>query len=365
MTTEARRLEVETENAIYEIEFGQIQIEITGRCNMRCQHCRAVKQVRKDMPIRQIVKIIRFARQFSQDDKEVVISGGEPLLHRDFTGVLENIRANGVRFASLTTNGFSLTEKHLRLIERLSFESFAISVSLDSVDPTVHDAFRGRKGAFDKANQALRLIAESKISGLVPSVRSTIQASRINEMEALVVHAQKSGCKRIGFSAVHPAGRAIKREDLWMSSEQKKTFLENVYSLKERYPDINVATTDPLKCLVCKKTDIGTDDELVFDGCGAATITFNVDADGTMTPCALLDIPMMNVFPLSIEEITEYYRENTIVKSMLEMKLNGKCGKCRIKYQCGGCRARAFVQNGNYLDEDPHCWLRKPSKPFS
>ena len=28
------RLEVETEESIYEIELGQIQIEITGRCNM-------------------------------------------------------------------------------------------------------------------------------------------------------------------------------------------------------------------------------------------------------------------------------------------------------------------------------------------
>ena len=62
---ETPRLEVETEDTIYEIEFGQVQIEITGQCNMSCQHCRAAHQLKHDMPIEQIVKIIRFARQFS------------------------------------------------------------------------------------------------------------------------------------------------------------------------------------------------------------------------------------------------------------------------------------------------------------
>jgi len=354
---EAKRLEVETEDAIYDIEFGQIQIEITGRCNMHCQHCRAFNQLRRDMPVDQIVKIILFARQFSQDNKEVVLSGGEPLLHRNFSSVLENVRASGVKFVSLTTNGFLFSDKHLRLIERLSFDSFAISVSLDSIDPVLHDNFRRYKGAFVKANNALHLISESNIPGVIASIRCTIQPSQIDKMEEMVHYARKIGCKGIDFSAVHPAGIAIQREDLWMSKEQKMTFLKHVYDLKEQFYDIKVSTTDPLKCLLCKSSDTSKDDELIFDGCGAAVTTFNVNADGTMTPCALLDIPMMNIFPLSIEEIVEQYQENPIVKNMLAMNFKGKCGICPIKYRCGGCRARALVQKGDYLEEDPHCWI--------
>lgn len=147
------------------------------------------------------------------------------------------------------------------------------------------------------------------------------------------------------------------REDLWMSSEQKMAFLKRVYQLRKKFTDIVVATTDPLKCLVYAKSDASKDDEVAFDGCGAAAITFNVNADGMMTPCALLDIPMMNVFPLSVKEITEHYQKNQIVKDMLVMNLKGKCGACQMKYQCGGCRARALIQKGDYLEEDPHCWI--------
>ena len=244
-------------------------------------------------------------------------------------------------------------------IEKMSFESFAISVSLDSIDPITHDNFRGYNGAFEKAINAIHLIVDSNIKGVIPSMRCTIQASQINEMDELVKYARELGCKRIGFSAIHPAGRAIEREDLWMSAEQKNNFLNNVYRLKEKFTDIKVSTTDPLKCLVSGKSDTGKhNQELVFDGCGAASITFNVNADGTMTPCALLDIPMMNVFPLSVEKITEHYQKNLIVKNMITMNFKGKCGSCKIKYQCGGCRARAFIQNDDYLGEDPHCWLK-------
>ena len=44
---EIKFLEVETESAIYDIELGPIQIEITGRCNMNCVHCRASEMLKK------------------------------------------------------------------------------------------------------------------------------------------------------------------------------------------------------------------------------------------------------------------------------------------------------------------------------
>lgn len=356
---ETPTLDVEIGDTVYGIEFGQIQIEITGLCNMKCQHCRASNQPKEDMEIDHIVKIIKFARQFSPNYKEIVVSGGEPTLHRNFSNVLEAVRKNGGDFVTLTTNGSLFNSKHLHLIECLDFKRFVLSVSIDSLDAKEHDVFRGHPGAFDKATRALSLIAESSSANIIASMRSTIKASQIDDMESMAEYAKKIGCQRISFSAIHPAGRAIDRPDLWMSSDQKLTFLKNVYSLKEKFPEMNITTNDPLKCLLRGKSDVGKNDELVFDGCGAAAITFNVNADGVMTPCALLDVPMMNTKNLSIKEITEEYRKNEIVKNMLVMKLGGKCGTCPSKYQCGGCRARALIQNGDMFAEDPHCWINQ------
>jgi radical SAM protein with 4Fe4S-binding SPASM domain len=39
-------------------------------------------------------------------------------------------------------------------------------------------------------------------------------------------------------------------------------------------------------------------------------------------------------------------------------RYEGKCGICRYLRFCGGCRARAFAETGNYLAEEPHCTYR-------
>ena len=53
-------LVVETNETIYDIELCQIEIEITDRCNMLCQHCRVGRNGIIDMPVDQIVKIMQF-----------------------------------------------------------------------------------------------------------------------------------------------------------------------------------------------------------------------------------------------------------------------------------------------------------------
>jgi AdoMet-dependent heme synthase len=348
---------VETEEALYEIEFGQVQIEITGRCNMQCEHCRAAHEMPVDMPIEQAVKVIRFARQFSPDYKEIVVSGGEPLIHQNFYEMLKAVRENGGDFVTLTTNGSLMTDCHLDFIESLEFKRFILSVSLDSLDPEEHDSFRKFPGAFRRALHAVRMIVKRNLPNVMTSVRTTLHPNQIDQMENIIQFVRSLGCQRSSLSAIHPAGRSIERPDLWMTKDQKKMFIKRVYELKAKYTDLQISTNDPLKCLVRGYDDLGDDGELVFDGCAAAAVTFNVGADGTMTPCALLNIPMMNVFGLSIEEITEQYRKSEIVKNMLDMNLRGKCGHCEKKYQCGGCRARALICNGHYLEEDPDCWL--------
>lgn len=351
-------LKVETSEVIYEIVFGQIQIEITGVCNMRCRHCRAADDLGRDMPIEQILKVVRFGRRYSPNYKELMLSGGEPLLHRQFEEVLTAVRENGGDFVTLTTNGSLLAPRHLDLFARLKFVRLMLSISLDSLESSDHDDFRQFPGAYEKAVRAIRMIAEARLPNTITSVRMTLRPEQINQMPVMAEFAYKTGCNRVSFSAIHPAGRALGQPGLWMSKAQKRQFIEQVYLLKRQYPEsFQISTNDPLKCLLRGFSDIGEEGEVIFDGCPAAAVTFNVFANGDLTPCALMNLPIMNVFSLTIDEIAERYQQSEIVKNMLEMNLKGKCGGCEKKYQCGGCRARALGRTGDYLAEDPDCWL--------
>jgi len=349
---------VETERAIYEIEFGQVQVEITGRCNMSCLHCRASQEVREDMPINQIVKILKFTRRYSPNYKEVLISGGEPFLHRKFEAVMEAVRNNGGESVFITSNGSLINEKVLDFLTNLRFKKLTVSISLDSTTEENHDRFRGYSGAFEKALKAIKLIVQRKSPELLVSVRTTLQPYQVAEMAEISDLVFKLGCDRLSFSGIYPSGASASRSDFWMTKDQKKIFLRTLYELKDVYPrEFQIATSDPLKCLVRESCDVAQDGEVLFDGCPAAAVTFNVSANGDMTPCALMNLPMMNVFNLSVNKIAEKYAKSKIVKNMLDMNLKGKCGTCEKKYSCGGCRARALTIKNDYLAEDPDCWI--------
>lgn len=352
-----RTLNVEVNETIYEIMFGQIQLEITGRCNMRCVHCRAAGEDAIDVGIEQIEKIMKFARTFSPPYAEVIVSGGEPLLHKQFPLVMKRIRDAGGDSVTLTTNGLLFDNKTVELFRDLEFKRLMLSVSLDSLNKVAHDQFRGFRGAFEGAQRAIKLMVAANLPNTVTSVRVTLRPQQLAEMERIADYVYNAGCQRVNFSTIHPSGRASDCPDLWMSKDEVKTFVETVIRLQSYYPkSFQVSTNDPLKCLLRKHHDIGNENERVFDGCAAGAATFNVGANGDMTPCALMNLPMMNIRDLTVEEMETAYQNSPIIHNLLEMNVKGKCSACSLRFQCGGCRARALTRAGDYLGEDPCCW---------
>lgn len=351
-------LTVETDKAIYDLEFGYVQLEITGRCNMHCMHCRASNMTKANMELDEISKLSTFAVGHGTKTMEMVISGGEPTLHPNFAEVLLRIKNSGVENASITTNGLCFGDSHLEAIRNANFNRLMVSVSLDSADPAKHIAMRQHPRAFSGANEALDKIINAGIPGTVASIRSTIKPGQIGEMESIVIHGASFGVKRFGFSSVLPSGRAYKDKSLEMTPKEKRLFLEKIQYLQNKYSSIAIDTNDPLKHLVYgNEAEKNKDENIVFGGCGAGAITFNVNSDGIMTPCAMLDVVIMDTRDKNIVEIEEAYRQSRFVQRMLDLRLSKKCGKCSHKYQCVGCRARALSHAGDCFGDDPHCWI--------
>jgi len=141
--------------------------------------------------------------------------------------------------------------------------------------------------------------------------------------------------------------------------------MEEITDFRVKYCDIiDVVTENPLKFKISPKIwDFGYDDisyEGFFGGCTAGINTFNVFSDGSLTPCAVLLLPILNLNDLldaPVDEIHRIYTSSAIIKSLFSGKLYGKCGNCTIKRLCRGCRARAFLINNDLLGEDPSCWV--------
>ncbi|MBI2050542.1 MAG: radical SAM protein [Parcubacteria group bacterium] len=347
--------EIETQDAIYEVEFLHAQINITSRCNMRCEHCRGSYGGTVDLSAADFETLLLFSHQHLGEGGGYLISGGEPLLHPHLKELLlllkHHFRKNG--FVSVTTNGTFLTSGWLDFLQSLAFPDLRIAISLDSVDPERNNAFRHSRQAFQNSVKAIKLVAERPDIQCI--VRATIQKGQLPEVEPMLELVDSLGGNVLSVSSVIPVGRALGKSALHFGKEAKQQLVELAVALNQHGRKTKVDVNDPLAYII----DGDQEECGMFGGCIAGIGTFSVEPDGTMFPCPVLpNQVIMNIGGKTPEQILEAYAQSPIVHSLLERRLTGKCGGCKLRFTCGGCRARAEGVMGHYLAEDPDCWLQ-------
>ena len=96
-------------------------------------------------------------------------TGGELLLWPDkLFNVLDAIKPERF-YLYLTTNGFKADRKMIKELAKHGVSR--MSVSIDSMDPKIHDEMRGRKDSWRRAIQALEYIQEA---GMDPYLNITV-----------------------------------------------------------------------------------------------------------------------------------------------------------------------------------------------
>ena len=95
-----------------EIEY--LRLSVTDRCNLRCQYCMSERNM-NFLPKEELLtveEIKRIVTIFSKIGiKKIRLTGGEPLVRKNFTEILENLHSiKNIEEISMTTNGLLLEE---------------------------------------------------------------------------------------------------------------------------------------------------------------------------------------------------------------------------------------------------------------
>jgi MoaA/NifB/PqqE/SkfB family radical SAM enzyme len=179
--------------------------------------------------------VTRLLPSFAQLRTQVVLmSGGEPLLNREWAAIAQLLRANGF-MVWLLTSGLSLA-KHAQSAAAL-FHS--ITVSLDGTDRETYAAIRGLD-AFDKVCEGIRAAAAH---GVPPSIRVTLQRANYRQLPAYVELAKALGARQVSFLAVdvanpHAFGRSDDfAADLALRPEDLPVLDQLLSSLEQEHPE--------------------------------------------------------------------------------------------------------------------------------
>ncbi len=142
--------------------FGRIhdylRISLTDNCNFRCTYCMPVEEM-EWMPQSKLMskdEILSLAETFiSLGVKKIRLTGGEPLVRKEFAELLEKLAKFPVEL-TLTTNGV-LIHKHIQTLKSAGVRS--VNVSLDTLDKEKFQKLT-RRDQFDQVWQNILLLLQ-------------------------------------------------------------------------------------------------------------------------------------------------------------------------------------------------------------
>ncbi|MCX5884821.1 MAG: radical SAM protein [Proteobacteria bacterium] len=194
-----------------------LELSITDRCNLTCSHCYLGASRSGDMPLSLITRTME---EFSLlQGLRLLITGGEPLLHREFWAINEQLRAYPFR-SILLTNGTLITSE---VAKRLQVQE--VQVSLDGWEAS-HDRLRGN-GSFRKAVKGIENIMSQ---GIRVSIATMVHAFNLNDFERLGKFFQGIGVSEWNVDVPCIAGRMAEHPDISLPPEKAGQYLKYGFS---------------------------------------------------------------------------------------------------------------------------------------
>ncbi|MFW5847202.1 MAG: radical SAM protein [Nanoarchaeota archaeon] len=326
--------------------------DITHKCSLSCKHCRA------NNPFIYEEKNLKFAKKVIDELAEInlktlAISGGDPLLRKDLPKIVDYATKKGIR-VRIQTNGQMVNEKILDKLKKAGCDEFGIG--LDSCNEEYHDWLRNKKGVFKKTIRAIKLI---KRKGFRVHIEFTLNPKNKNEIKKVIKLCNKLDVDTLYSRGVIPFGKGIDKS-LKFSSTKYRELLRKLCSQKYSNNNLKIASEDPLWATIDKnllkkviKNNPGCLSGECISGCLAGINMFYINPKGKIYPCSFLDIELGDLNKESLKNILKDRKEK--IPFFNRNSLKGKCSKCKLKYICGGCRARAFNKFKDYCEEDPMC----------
>lgn len=322
-------------------------LELTLRCNERCIHCGSrcgehdrVNELSKEQ-YRKILDDVK--RDFGVKQVELDITGGEPLLRRDFFDIMSYANSLGFRWG-MTSNATLINDDIAHRLHECGMKT--ISVSIDGLEST-HDSLRGMNGAFSGAMRGIdALIRHGGFQSI--QVTTVVNHRNFSELDELFDILCKIDIDSWRVINIEPIGRALDSPDLMLTKDEYRQMFDFIREKRlQGYPLT-------YGCSHYLGTEYERQVRQWYFLCNAGIYTASIASNGDILAC--LDIERRpelvqgNILRDSLKEI--WQNKFKIFRGDLS-DLNEKCRACD---SCEFCHGGAHHSWDYGLNEQRVCF---------
>lgn len=311
-------------------------VHVTQRCNLRCLGCYSDGPDRNrlgDPTVNDLARAFGILAEWGV--RSINISGGEPFLRPDLPQICQAAKAAGIERITVLSNGLALDGN---AVQAAAPYVDCISISFDGPSEDAPALIRGRQ-SFSALCDGLDTIAAA---GVAPHIIATIHRLNTGDLESYVKLSQQKGTT-LNFSLLSCCTEEA-LAPLLHDEASLRDLGRGMFALGEVLPQ--AALDAPLSLNLALK-----------DACGAGRSTLSLAADGTVYPCHMLhcrEFAFGNAF--TDDAATLFASPAAEHFATMSLDSIGECADCDYRHLCGGgCRARAFHEDGSLEAKDPFC----------
>jgi radical SAM protein with 4Fe4S-binding SPASM domain len=331
--------------------------EMTTACNLRCIHCHTSggKPAADELTTDEAKRLLDQLAGVSEF-RMMAFTGGEPLVRSDLFELLAYSQALGFT-NTMATNATLIDDAVARRLRRCGVVIAA--VSLDGFDAATHDFVRGQPGVFEATLRGIRAL---RWAGILLHINITAMEYNMDQIEPLMTLVDELGTGILLMYQLVPVGRGRGIGEAALDLSANERLIRFIAQAQRTTRAIVEPVAGPQYWPFLLQRS-GIDDgpllrlaETVFHGCSAGRGFVYIKPNGEVWPCPFVEVSCGSVRQTPFSTI---WATSPVLKNLREReeRLQGRCSECAYRRLCGGCRGRAWATSGDYLAEDPSCFI--------
>ena len=209
-------------------QLRHLFLEVTSRCNARCEHCGSscgYEKPKNEISKEKLMETLKEVAEHYDASKILLnVTGGEPFLRKDLFEIMDYAVSLGFHWG-ITSNGILIDEK---LVEKLVKSKMStISISIDGLKET-HESFRKVPGAWEKIIKGIKLMLKEPSIQCV-QVTTVANKKNMHELEELYKIVQELGVKYWRVVNCDPIGRAKNNDEILLDPKGYRDLFKFIY----------------------------------------------------------------------------------------------------------------------------------------